>query len=313
MALTKPFAENGDKKTIPENTTGDGSLSYETGFGGFYALPPEEGGLYIDRAQFNQLMYDTTSSIIQNQNSINTINSNIENNILSTQFTPVKLYNQNITKTIGDGGDFADLSSAFSWALGYRSKDGIQFNLISDIEISQNLLLFSFDIITLNFQGFKIKGSKSTGVASNFIRFYNTKINFRQTNIEDITIIVAEGSYISTFGTINAKRTVAKNGQYSLFNCSSGSFINIYSFEEGIIDCGGFDGSIGLCADTGGTIARTSATLNLQINNANGANSYALKVLQGGRIVNTRYFKTTGSTNQTNIAKNTLIEEGYIL
>ena len=79
MALTKPFAENGDKKAIPENTTGDGSLSYDTGFGGFYALPPEEGGLYIDRAQFNQLMYDTTSAVISNQNSINTLNSKVAN------------------------------------------------------------------------------------------------------------------------------------------------------------------------------------------------------------------------------------------
>lgn len=312
MALTTPFAQNGDKKAIPQNTS-DGSVSFDRGFGSFYALPPEEGGLFIDRAQFNQLMYDTTSAVISNQNSINTINNNIETNILSSQFTPVKIYNQQIVKTIGSRGDFADLSSAFNWALGYRSKGGIRFNLVSDIEISQNLSLFSFDTITLGFQGYKIKGSKSTGVASNFIRFYNTKINFHQTNIEDITIIAAEGSYIGTFGTINAKRTVSKNGQYALFSCSSGSFINIYSYEEGIIDCGDFDGSIGLSADTGGTIARTSATLNLKINNANSANSYALKVIQGGRIVNTRYFNTTGSTNQTNIAKNTLREEGYIL
>ena len=60
MALTKPFAENGDKKAIPQ-TTSDGSVSFDRGFGSFYALPPEEGGLFIDRAQFNQLMFDTTS------------------------------------------------------------------------------------------------------------------------------------------------------------------------------------------------------------------------------------------------------------
>ena len=79
MALTKPFAENGDKKTIPENTTGDGSLSYETGFGGFYALPPEEGGLYIDRAQFNQLMYDTTSQVLENKQALSNLNSSTYN------------------------------------------------------------------------------------------------------------------------------------------------------------------------------------------------------------------------------------------
>lgn len=83
MALTKPFAQNGDKKAIPQSTS-DGSVSFDRGFGSFYALPPEEGGLFIDRAQFNQLMYDTTSAVISNQNSINTLNSkvaNIESNV----------------------------------------------------------------------------------------------------------------------------------------------------------------------------------------------------------------------------------------
>ena len=78
MALTKPFAENGDKKAIPQ-TTSDGSVSFDRGFGSFYALPPEEGGLFIDRAQFNQLMFDTTSAVISNQNSITTLNSKVAN------------------------------------------------------------------------------------------------------------------------------------------------------------------------------------------------------------------------------------------
>ena len=71
MALTKPFAENGDKKAIPQ-TTSDGSVSFDRGFGSFYALPPEEGGLFIDRAQFNQLMFDTTSQVLENKTAIAT-------------------------------------------------------------------------------------------------------------------------------------------------------------------------------------------------------------------------------------------------
>ena len=71
MALTTPFAENGDKKAIPQ-TTSDGSVSFDRGFGSFYALPPEEGGLFIDRAQFNQLMYDTTSQVLDNKQQIET-------------------------------------------------------------------------------------------------------------------------------------------------------------------------------------------------------------------------------------------------
>ena len=71
MALTTPFAQNGDKKAIPQ-TTPDGSVSFDRGFGSFYALPPEEGGLFIDRAQFNQLMFDTTSQVLENKQAITT-------------------------------------------------------------------------------------------------------------------------------------------------------------------------------------------------------------------------------------------------
>ena len=78
MALTKPFAENGDKKQIPE-TTSDGSVSFDRGFGSFYALPPEEGGLFIDRAQFNQLMYDTTSQVLANKQSLSNLSGSTYN------------------------------------------------------------------------------------------------------------------------------------------------------------------------------------------------------------------------------------------
>ncbi|MBR2149619.1 MAG: hypothetical protein IJ965_09395, partial [Campylobacter sp.] len=76
MALTTAFARNGNRKAVPQ-TTADGSVSYNEGFGAFYALPPEEGGLFIDRAQFNQILYDTTSAVISNQNSINSLNSSV--------------------------------------------------------------------------------------------------------------------------------------------------------------------------------------------------------------------------------------------
>ena len=87
MGLTTPFAQNGDKKAIPQNTS-DGSVSFNNGFGSFYALPPEEGGLFIDRAQFNQLMYDTTSQVLENKtaiatqaNRINEVNTNLTQSI----------------------------------------------------------------------------------------------------------------------------------------------------------------------------------------------------------------------------------------
>lgn len=71
MALTRPFAQNGDKLAIPE-TASDSSVSYNLGFTYAYALPPEEGGKFIDRAQFNQLMYDTTSQVLENKTAIAT-------------------------------------------------------------------------------------------------------------------------------------------------------------------------------------------------------------------------------------------------
>ena len=87
MALTKPFAENGDKKAI-QQTTSDGSVSFNNGFGSLYALSPEEGGLFIDRAQFNQLMFDTTSQVLENKqqitaqaNRINEVNTTLTQSI----------------------------------------------------------------------------------------------------------------------------------------------------------------------------------------------------------------------------------------
>ena len=71
MALTTPFAQNGDKLAIPQ-TASDSSVSYNLGFTYAYALPPEEGGKFIDRAQFNQLMYDTTSQVLENKAAIAT-------------------------------------------------------------------------------------------------------------------------------------------------------------------------------------------------------------------------------------------------
>lgn len=98
MALTTPFAQNGNKTTIPQ-TTADGSVSYDQGFGSFYALPPEEGGLFIDRAQFNQLMYDTTSQVIANTTAIATkANANATVNLTGNQnIAGVKTFTSNIS------------------------------------------------------------------------------------------------------------------------------------------------------------------------------------------------------------------------
>ena len=132
MALTTSFAQNGDKKAIPQ-TTPDGSVSFDRGFGSFYALPPEEGGLFIDRAQFNQLMFDTTSEILANKQSLNNLSNSTYNKtevdnrlnakIDSTKAT--KILTENLVKTVGaSGADFANLRQALEWASQYSYSGG---------------------------------------------------------------------------------------------------------------------------------------------------------------------------------------------
>ena len=163
MALTTPFAENGDKKEIPQNTS-DGSVSFDRGFGSFYALPPEEGGLFIDRAQFNQLMYDTTSEILANKQSLNNLSNSTYNKtevdnrlnakIDSTKAT--KLLTENLVKTVGArGADFANLRQALEWASQYSYSGGrftITLNCNADMPIPGVYLPLCDAIVIINGQ-----------------------------------------------------------------------------------------------------------------------------------------------------------------
>lgn len=152
MALTKPFAENGNKITIPQ-TTADGSVSYDQGFGSFYALPPEEGGLFIDRAQFNQLMYDTTSAVISNQNSISTISGKVAN-LESQASTGVGYLTQNLTWNIGAGGDYVTIADAFRAARKYNPMGDkrITLSLQANYAGGEDLTLFygNYGIFLIN-------------------------------------------------------------------------------------------------------------------------------------------------------------------
>lgn len=126
MALTTPFAQNGNKTTIPQ-TTSDGSVSYDQGFGSFYALPPEEGGLFIDRAQFNQLMYDTTSQVLDNKNNISTLTAQAgqAQGVLNTAMKIIdepKASNVRKVITVGTrGADFDNFQDAINEAIKYQN------------------------------------------------------------------------------------------------------------------------------------------------------------------------------------------------
>lgn len=64
MELTRPFAENGERQDFAIETQSNGEMSLQQGFGPLYSQSPESGGLFIDRAKFNQLMYLTTKGVL---------------------------------------------------------------------------------------------------------------------------------------------------------------------------------------------------------------------------------------------------------
>ncbi|MDD5785989.1 hypothetical protein [Campylobacter lanienae] len=205
MALITPFAENGNRATIPA-TTSDGSVSYDQGFGGFYALPPEEGGLFIDRAQFNQLMYDTTSQVLANKSNIATIQgdlttaqsnittlqqktSNLENNVstLETQATTgVGYLTQNITWNIGSGGDYTTIAEALSAASQYGtiSNKRITLNLKSNYTGGEDLTPFRGDYNSIiNING----NNQNFNFSTYFIKISNILVNISNIKITGAT------------------------------------------------------------------------------------------------------------------------------
>lgn len=64
MELNIPFAETGNREDFPINATADQSLSLEKGYPIPYQLKPEEGGKFILRPEFNQMMYLATKEIV---------------------------------------------------------------------------------------------------------------------------------------------------------------------------------------------------------------------------------------------------------
>lgn len=61
------FAEAGDLTPVPDAVQGDGSVSYDQGYGIKYSTPVGSGGLDFPRAQLNQLLNDITTVLQQYQ------------------------------------------------------------------------------------------------------------------------------------------------------------------------------------------------------------------------------------------------------
>lgn len=324
MALTTPFAQNGDKKTIPENTTGDGSLSYETGFGGFYALPPEEGGLYIDRAQFNQLMYDTTSQVLTNkgnittiqgdlataqsnittlqqktsslENSVSNINSTI-NQVISSDVTPIGVYKTVKNKTIGTNGDFKTIQEAFTYAQTHQKQalnQELTLTLLEDLNHPRLYLRGAwYPHLTIDCNNFVLADNLKIDLSC--FKIINLKLNNRIATVSSIIWITGNtninyqtNDYASGAITALSNSLINLNGNINL----SSSIPN----RTGITAHG--NGIISLDGDS--TVTQTS-----------GARCF--NVIDGGIIQLGNGINLTGVTvPKANQAPNTITQNGII-
>lgn len=197
MDLTRPFAENGDRQDFPVDTQGDGTMSLQQGFGAFYGLPPEEGGLFIQRPQFNQLMYLVSKGVIDNKTAIETLKSEYDS--LST--SSAKFLTQNLEWTVGAGGKFTDLQTAINEAAKYiNNKDYIlKLKLISNIETNRAIYIRKLNIpfVDIDFNGFKVKinsqtigfyiwSSKIGKIIKPYVESYSTCFYFLNSTCEQI-------------------------------------------------------------------------------------------------------------------------------
>lgn len=64
MELLIPFANTGEKEDFSTTTDPTGKVSLEKGFTELYQLKPEEGGEFIPRKIFNQMMYLVTTDTV---------------------------------------------------------------------------------------------------------------------------------------------------------------------------------------------------------------------------------------------------------
>lgn len=233
MGLTTPFAQNGDKKEIPQNTS-DGSVSFNNGFGSFYALPPEEGGLFIDRAQFNQLMFDTTSQVLDNKNAIatkananavvnlsgnqiiagvKTFTSNITapnittlqnqmNGLISSDVYPLLTKNSTLEIRVGVGGDFTNLIDALIFLKQNIPKNP---NIVGKITLSSSfnddlyLKGYPFNIL-IDCNGFQLANNlflEKCSITFSFLKLRG------QLNALISTVHVVNGAYIGGNSTLS--------------------------------------------------------------------------------------------------------------
>ncbi|EHT2883451.1 hypothetical protein KXJ91_001443 [Campylobacter coli] len=292
MELTRPFAENGDRQDFPVDTQGDGTMSLQQGFGAFYGLPPEEGGLFIQRPQFNQLMYLVSKGVIDNKTGIKSLESKYGSLLASS----AKLLTKNLTWKVGSGGDYEDLQTAINEASKYInfSNYTITIELKNSLRLSGMIRIAKVNIpfVNLDFNGFSLNYGL---IFDNSIFGIIIKANINSSGncihvISNSEIILTDNitlnGYDGIISSVGSKVTYLKSSNNNItINCQSGRY--------------------GIYANFGGKIEVQSS--NIECNNGT-----ALFAISGG-IINANSSVITGTSTQSNISFNTLTNNGYIL
>ncbi|EOH4354965.1 hypothetical protein ACLQ0U_001769 [Campylobacter jejuni] len=296
MELTRPFAENGDRQDFPVDTQGDGTMSLQQGFGAFYGLPPEEGGLFIQRPQFNQLMYLVSKGVIDNKTDIEALKNKYDSLLTSS----VKLLTENINWTVGSGGDYEDLQTALIEACKYQNTGAyeITIKLLENITETDTLRFFGVNL------GFVIIDG------GNFNLTINNKNLFEFNaciipNFKNITLKNSGSNSIQNICGIFSTASIAD------FNSSK--TMTIDNFYNGILsaDSSNFSGLELIIQNCFRALVAQSLG-NLDIRGSEIKNcSNGLYVLQSG-IIQSQFCSFVTVTSETNIAYNTITSEGII-
>lgn len=101
----RPFADEGDRVAIGLGASTAGDVNWKQGYTNRYSLSISEGGKYIERTTFNQIVYMITSKILWFKRAIEQAGQALT---------------QNLTWKVGANGDFTSLVSALEKACEYH-------------------------------------------------------------------------------------------------------------------------------------------------------------------------------------------------
>ena len=286
MELTRPFAEDGERQDFAIETQGNGEMSLQQGFGPLYSQAPESGGLFIDRAKFNQLMYLTTKDIIDNNKYIEALKDGTK-----TPLGMVSQIQKSIVYNLGDGetDDFKDLDTAFKFLsnkVSAYNNNNITINIKKNTQIPSGIFKFNFTLRLIG-QGsnnqYKLSLNDNIQINS-FIFASNLTYEF----ISKVTINIFEGYFWISGNIINNKLE-----DDFLCNCLGNGFVNFQSCN--------FNG-------TNSKILKVGVGGRGLITQMLGGTIMA-NVENGGHLT---LLSNNNNTINTNIAKNTLTSDGIV-